>query len=220
MTYSVLIKNQANKLRQEGFSFEEISVKLRIPRSTIYEWTHEIVLNPMAKMKIRQRKLEGIELSKIWWKKRKAQWLNEAIDKAEGDLKDFSVNKVNARLIAACLYWAEGSKAQNNLTFMNSDPKMISTFLTLLRHGFDLDELKFRVLIHLHEYHNRAEMIKYWSQITRIPVRQFLKVYQKPHTRKRIHPDYRGSCSIRYYDASIARELTAIYNALAIKIGL
>lgn len=94
---------------------------------------------------------------------------------------------------------------------------MIMTFLSLLRQSFSLDEKKFHVSIHLHEYHDPELIKEFWINTTQIPVAQFIKPYLKPHTAIRKKDNYKGCITIRYYDVKIARELTAVYNALGEK---
>ncbi len=96
---------------------------------------------------------------------------------------------------------------------------MIATFMLSLRKSFQVNEHKFRALVHIHEYHNEEQVKQFWSKISRISLSQFSKSYLKPHTKKRIRPDYRGSLRIRYYDAKIALELRSIYNTLAPFLG-
>ncbi len=101
---------------------------------------------------------------------------------------------------------------------MNSDPNLIELFMKLIRLSFDLDEKKFRAMVHIHNYHNNDEVIKYWSAITNIPKLQFSKSYLKQNTEKRIRDGYMGCLRIRYYDYRIALELRAYYNALVLLI--
>lgn len=115
------------------------------------------------------------------------------------------------------LFWAEGSKQINHIAFTNSDSSMIKTFLSLLRISYTLDESKFHVSVHLHEYHDPDTTLRFWSEATKIPLSQFIRPYLKPHTALRKHKDYKGCITVRYYDVKIARELTAIYNALGDK---
>jgi len=123
-------------------------------------------------------------------------------------------NQIN-KLVCAVLFWAEGSKKTNHVAFTNSDPKMISYFLSLLRQSYDLDENKFRVSVHLHEYHDLLGIFNFWSKVTGVAKTQFIKPYIKPHTGLRKKPDYKGCITIRYYDSEIARELTALYNNIS-----
>ncbi len=94
---------------------------------------------------------------------------------------------------------------------------MIKVFISLLRNSYDLDESKFHISVHLHEYHDKDAIFQFWSDITKVPLDQFIRPYLKPHTGTRKHEDYKGCITIRYYDVKIARELTAIYNALGDK---
>lgn len=154
------------------------------------------------------------KMSQTWIKKRQQQ--NDQYQHIASQL----LNRINildpyvSKIITASLFWAEGSKSINHIAFTNSDPKMIKTFMSLLRNSFHLDESKFHISVHLYEYHDPARMIKFWSEITNIKLGQFIKPYLKPHTSFRKHDNYKGCITVRYYDVKIARELTAIYNEL------
>lgn len=85
----------------------------------------------------------------------------------------------------------------------------------MFRIAFDVEEGKFRALIHVHDYHNESEIKEYWSSITNIPLKQFHKSYLKQNTKIRLRENYRGTISIRYQDALIALELRTVYNTFA-----
>ena len=110
------------------------------------------------------------------------------------------------------MWWCEGNKNSSFLRFTSSDVTLIKNYLSLLREGFTLDESKFRVLVHLHAYHNNDIQKKFWSKITRIPLSQFNKSFQKVNTGKRTRKDYPGCIALTYYDVRIAKELEALYN--------
>jgi len=96
---------------------------------------------------------------------------------------------------------------------------VVCAFVALLRTTFVLDESRFRVCLHLHDYHDPAEEMRFWSELTSIPAQQFLKPYHKPHTQKRIRAGYRGCAQIRYYDVSVARKLLALGRRLNKGVG-
>lgn len=126
------------------------------------------------------------------------------------------------KLLASFLFWTEGGKSTDGYVFfINSDPKMFSLFVYLLRHSFNIDESKFRAMIHIHEYHNNKQL-HFWSSLTDIPINQFSKSYLKPHTGKRKRQNYQGCIRIRirYYDHKIALELRSLYNTFVNKLGL
>ena len=106
------------------------------------------------------------------------------------------------------IYLCEGNKSLKSLTtFTNSDPNLISTFLYLFRNSFNLNEKKFRVLMHLHKYHNEEIQKNFWSKI---PKDQFNRTYLKPNSGKYKKRDYQGCIKVYYGDVSITRKLQSI----------
>ncbi len=160
----------------------------------------------------------GIKKAKEVLKTKRDNILKIISDNSNHYLSKIEFNKEFNKLLCSFLYWGEGSKNTNSLIFTNSNPKMIRSYLTLLRKSFELDESKFRALVHVHEYHEDIEIKKYWSKITNIPLSQFSKSYLKPHTSKNIREGYKRTISIRYYDYKIALELSFIYNRFADKL--
>lgn len=215
MSYDENIKQKALHLRNQGHSFYEISTILTIPQGTIYTWTKNLVLNDKAQKRIIARKELGRQNAIKSRQEKIASQQQSRQKQIEQDLEINLRNPSAYKIITACLYWAEGSKNQNSLIFTNSDPTMINLFLTALRRSYSINESKFRVLIHLHQYHDPQEILDFWSQTTRIPLRQFYKPYLKPNTGSRKHEKYNGCCSIRYYDANLARLITTTYRHIA-----
>ncbi len=124
------------------------------------------------------------------------------------------------KILCAMIYWCEGAKsARSGVMFTNSDPSLVASFLRLLRSSFTLDEGKFRVCIHLHSYHKAKKQLDFWSKITDIDRRQFIKPYRKVSTGRYSHKDYEGCVSIRYYSSDVARRLIAVAKAFLTKKG-
>jgi hypothetical protein len=215
MVYSSNFVEKAAKLRKEGFSYEEISKELKIAKSSAYLWCKQVILNQKAKERLKKRLAIGMVRAKEVLRIKRDKKIKEIIDRVKLYISKLKSNNEINKLLCSFLYWAEGEKTTASVTFINSNPTMISTFLKLLRSSFVLDEKKFRCLVHIHEYHSNEEIKKYWSVITKIPINQFSKSYLKPHTKKRIRDNYKGTVSIRYYDHKIALELSFIYNMFA-----
>lgn len=210
------IVNEAKKLRAEGYSYEEIGKKFTISKSTAYYWTKDIRLNNSAKERIKIRERRGFANALKAMKNKRESVILDISNKVKQRTATITYNNNIKRLICAILYWAEGEKSNHKrVTFINSDPIMVKAFLKLFRASFNLDETKFRVLVHIHEYHNNEEIKRYWSQITEIPLVKFNKSYLKKHTKKRVRPNFMGTVSIRYHDYKIALELYLIYNMFA-----
>ncbi len=219
MSYSLQIKNEAIHLRKIGFSLKEISEKLHIAKSTASDWLENITLSKSAQNRLAKKQILG-QYKSILIKKEK----NKREKYARSELAIRMVQSTPQspemmKIYCALLWWCEGNKDMGLVKFTNSDPTLIQNFLFTLRSGFALDELKFRVLVHIHAYHHDEKQKKFWSTITNIPLNQFNRSYQKANTGKRKHSDYQGCITVTYYDAKIAKELEAIYNAFTLTSG-
>lgn len=211
---------KAQKLREKGYSLKEISKKLSISKSTASVWLRDMKLSKNALIRLGERNLLGRVRSSNT-KRIKRQELDDSLKKeAFQFLKIANIDKNHLKLFCALLFECEGSKdLRGGIYFSNSDPMMIKTFLTLLRSSFKIKEEKFRVSLHLHDYHSQLDQINFWSKVTNISKSQFIKPYQKPHTRKRIKDNYQGCVSIRYYDSKLARRLSSISKMILDKYG-
>lgn len=222
MTYlkSSKIKRKAIALRKLGYSLGEIALKLHISKSTASLWLKDVKMNVAALTRLNQSinnaRLKGSN------KKRRLHLdrLKRVQDESLKFIHSFDLHDQKmCKLLCSFLYWGEGGKVDLNASFINSDNKMVKTYVFLLRKAFKIDERKFRALVHIHDYHNEEKVKKYWSKITKIPLTQFTKSYRKPHSGRNKHPGYMGTIKIKYYDVQIANELKAIYNTLADKLG-
>lgn len=202
-------------MRKDGFSLKEIAKKLDIAQSTASLWLRSVALNDKAKSRLLSRQIENREKIISLKKLKMLQKEKDLRKKAQSVLNKIEMNPSLKKLLCAFLYWGEGSKAGSFVTFTNSDSSMIETFLKLFRSSFRLDEKKFRGLVHVHEYHDEVEVVKFWSKTTNISINQFSKSYKKPNTGKIKRVGYQGTLRIRYYDAQIARELKCLYNTAA-----
>ncbi|MGI9027461.1 MAG: hypothetical protein ACR2FM_01295 [Candidatus Saccharimonadales bacterium] len=135
------------------------------------------------------------------------------------EILTLKLGQSHCKLICALLFWCEGGKeVKSGMYFINSDPAMICMFLKLFRSSFDLDDRKFRIMLHIHSYHNEAQQILYWSNLTQIPANQFYKPFHKPHTGKNKKPGYQGCISVRYLNAHVAKQLKMTYVLFADKV--
>lgn len=207
-------RHQAVALRRRGNSLKGIAEKLHVAKSSVSLWVRDIELSPQAK----KRLLTKIKIGQFISAERKRAHTKEIemqyVTEARVALKNLSFTKDLNALLCALFYWCEGTKnAQSGVCFVNSDPHVIRTFLYLLRNSFSIDESKFRPGIHIHEYHNSAKQLDFWSKVTDIDKRQFIKPYLKPHSGKRIRANYPGCISLRYHSNDLARRLMAIAKA-------
>lgn len=221
MSYPIKVKEKAIKLRKKGYSLNQISQILKIYKSTASEWLKNINLSQVAQNRLKKRHILG-QYKAIKTAKIKRDLMKSKIDKTTSDsIKNIKLNKELFKLLCSFLFWTEGGKSTDSYVFFtNSDPKMVATFVKLLRGSYKLDEEKFRAMLHIHKYHNEGDIKDFWSQITNIPLTQFSKSYKKSSTGKRIRDNYKGTIRIRYYDYKIALELRSFYNTFIETIGL
>lgn len=134
-----------------------------------------------------------------------------ADDSAKAILSNVNLSPSYEKLLCAMIYYCEGRKdVRSGINFVNSDPGMIRAFLGLLRKSYKLDEKRLRGCVHVHSYHDIDEQLKFWSETCKIPVQQFIKSFQKPHSGLRKKEGYQGCVSVRYCDVKIAREMKAL----------
>lgn len=188
-------------MRTKGYSIGEIKSFLNISQSTASLWVRGICLDDQAQKRI-------LGLRKLARERGTATLIGRRLEKIKivrlnirKKIHSTTLSILHKLLLCSILYWAEGGKTRGRVQFINSDPKMIQTFLSLFRSFYPTEEKRFRVCVHLHEYHQKQHVLKYWSKITNIPLTQFTKPYIKPHTGKTIRAGYMGCVRISYYDA-------------------
>lgn len=218
MAYSVFIRNKAKKLRERGCSLKEISNKLGIVKSTVAIWAGDIKMDKVAQARL----LTKIKLGQfISARNRRAK--TKALEEKyfQEALEEIRLNPDYEKIMCAMLYWCEGGKdVRNGVRFINSDPRVIAVFLRLFRLSFSLDEGKFRVCVHLHEYHDAKRQLAFWSKVSHIKRSQFIKPFCKKHTSIRIRKNYPGCASVYYQSADMARRLLAIGKAFLTEQGM
>ncbi|QQG52970.1 MAG: hypothetical protein HY931_01910 [Candidatus Falkowbacteria bacterium] len=202
------LKQKALRLRAKGCSFREISLALDVSKSTASVWARSVVLDTQAKLRIKKLGDDGRDNGKKTICTKQQKILAE-IDSGCGVFKNRQYGIDDYKLFLALLYWGEGAKTKNRLVFINSDPAMIRVYMFLMRKSFIIKEEKFHALLHLHEYHNKEEMLNFWSKITGISKNQF-SIYNKPHTGINKKEGYKGCLSIRYGDSRILKEVFLI----------
>ncbi|MBU0576526.1 helix-turn-helix domain-containing protein [Patescibacteria group bacterium] len=218
MKHSSEMKQRALELRKIGNSYAQISTKMGISKSTIFGWTKSVILSGKAQDKLAKTRSDGVKKGARKSKHKMMKMKKDMAKKGQFTIESIIFSKSLLKVMCSFLYWGEGNKSGSYVSFINSDPEMIGAFMVLLRQSFELDESKFRILVHIHEYHHEESILNFWSKITNVPLSQFSKSYLKLNTKVRRKPKYMGCARIRYYNVEIVRELQALYNAVAQKI--
>ena len=220
MSHSFELKKNATMLRKKGFSLTEISEQLSISKSTASVWLSYIELSLQAQKRLEKKRILGQYKTVLLKRKVRIDQKQKAEEKATTDIRKLTMSQELWKLFCALLWWCEGNKDTSMIRFTSSDASLIQNFLYTLRSGFSIDESKFRALVHLHTYHDNTLQRRYWSKTTGIPLQQFHASFQKKNTGIRTKEDYQGCVAISYYDAKIAKELEALYNAFTLSRGV
>ena len=168
----------ARRLRGQGLSIKEISLRLSVSKSSVSLWCKDIVLskkqieNLHAKM-VRgsySGRMKGVQVQKD----RKRANIQRYLTQAKKDIPILTERELF--MIGLGLYWGEGSKIAS-VRFYNQDEHVIRFIMRWFRESLHIDENRFMMYININELHASRieEVIHYWSRVCKVPVKQFRK---------------------------------------------
>lgn len=221
--YSALVRKRAVGLRLRGKTYTEIASKLKVAKSSLSLWLRDLPF-PKESTSASKKKyfLKFVQpKGALANHNKKLKMWDELHREAKEEVKILPMNYDFLRSLLVMLYWAEGSKFdKGGISFVNTDPRIASLFITLLRHCYEIDESRLRVRLHLHWYHSITNTRNYWATLLNVPGKQIQKVYIKKRNRsKRFRKNFMGICFIRYNDSRMRRSMLAYAFALQAKIA-
>lgn len=206
------VKKKAISLRREGISIGTIARDLNVAKSTAYEWTKNIEGAARYAQLGRERWIKELQpLGALGQKKKREKKIIQIIEEVQKELEQLQLTPGLEKTVLTLLYWAEGSKGRGMLKFANTDPRLMSLFIALLRKSYVLDEQKFRVALQLHWYHNDKKVRKFWSELLKIPEFQFYKIYHKKRSKERVFRKNIGGICFLQYNSDTLRERIVHY---------
>lgn len=176
--YDKKIKQQARRLRGNGFSFKEISEKLGIAKSTARLWTKDIQLKPEHRKRLYTKGIEALRRSPNNSKERRKREIEAILKLAEKDIS-LPIDSNTFKLLGAALYWAEGDKTKN-FSITNSDPLLIKFMVEWMKSSFKITLNQLKANLNIYSQQNDLEMKRFWSELTGIPLKNFGKSFIKP----------------------------------------
>jgi hypothetical protein len=197
---------------------KRIAARLGVSVSTVHLWTRDIELTEEE----RRRNLTGPKgpRSPDAIAKFKRSWSRKNRERRRSYQRE---GREHARRIdplhqAGCmLYWAEGAKNRNRITFANSDRAMVVLFCRFLRECFDLAPQKLTVSLNVYTNNGLTlrEIENHWLRVLELPRVCLRKhaVNHKPTSssgRKKNKLPY-GVCTIRVNETRIVQH---IYGAI------
>lgn len=216
--YPEELREEARRLRREGWSLNEIAAKLGPPKNTLTLWVRDIELSTAQRERLHEKEIEVIGRNRALAAAINRQARIDRIDKekakAEYLLNTLTETQHANHIAAAMLYLGEGVKGEGVFAFANSNPQIISYWLYLLRTGFVIDESKLRIQVMCRADQDDAELRQFWTELTGI--HRYVKSHVDARTlgipTKRL--TYKGVCKVSYHDVSIRRYLDALAEGL------
>lgn len=168
------IKQKAINYRKEGYSYNIISEKLSLSKSTVSYWLKDIDYKPNEKVLIRIK--ENLKKFTLYNQQKGLQRLKEREEiKRKAAEKIKNVSKRELWFIGSALYLAEGNKKNKEIRITNSDPRVIKLVIRWFRNICKVKPENIKAVVHIYPNNNEKQSIKYWSNITGIPKKQFSK---------------------------------------------
>lgn len=213
-------KQTAQSLRSQGLSYGEIQKVVKVSKDTLSQWCRDIKLTSQQKTRLINNKSLGQKRGSLVAAENKRasriRSVNEAIVAGASDLGDLSFR--DKFIAGLALYIAEGTKRDGHIAFSNADPRLILFMSTWFREYLQCEDNKLRARIWIHENLDENNAIEFWSGITKIPQRQFIKTYvvknkiNSNKVRKNIHEF--GVCTVYFSSVQKHRQLMGWIYAL------
>ncbi len=220
--WSLKVIKKAKNLRVQGKNYSDIVKELGVPKSTLSLWFKDM---PKPQHLFFQDRLQWLSQIRILAVKAKNDQKKKNMDiiKMEVDQDIKAWKDTNGipfqKTILAFLYWAEGSKGKDVVTFANTNPHLAYLFITLLRNCFPIDESKLRIRLHLHDYHNEDQVKIFWSDLLKVPLSQFNQTYHKSQgVERKFRRNIGGICFIKYNSVYLQKRITQYSYSLAEKL--
>lgn len=205
------LKLKARNLRKKGLSLKEIQRRLKVSRSSVSLWVRGIKLTEKQLKKLYLNKTRGALKGSIIAARNKIKKREELTRRLikEGMKEIGSLSKHDRFIAGIAMYYGEGSKTDGEVSFTNSDPRAIKFMVDWLRKFCKVSERRLRGNLYIHDNLDRMKAERYWSKITKIPLKQFTKTYlvkNNPNRLRKVRHIY-GVFRVRVSDANLHRKI-------------
>lgn len=182
------LKLKAKDLRKKGFSIKEIRKKLNVSLSSVSVWVRDVRLNKKQLKKLYLNRKTGNLKGSIIAAQNKIKEREEITKMLnEQGRKDIGRLSKRERFIAGiAIYAGEGGKTDRDISFVNSDPKMIKFMINWFKDFCDISNDKLRGSLYIHDDLNENKAKSFWSKLSGIPLSQFTKSYIAKNNENRL----------------------------------
>lgn len=202
-------KTEAIDLRKSGLSINRIAKQLGVSQGSVSLWVKDVCLTQEQKDTLLSNRnfidfAAGAKAVKEKHMKQRLLWQEHGKEMAK---------KNDYGHVALCmLYWAEGSKCKNSVTFCNSDINMIKYFLSLLKKYFIIEDkdIIIRIKTHIDNGLSVDEIQKYWIENLELPETCLRKCCVDNRQQRSTHRKnilYYGVCSLTICKTEIVQHI-------------
>lgn len=180
---STSLRDKAVRLRKRGWSYNIISRRLGVSRSTLSGWLKHAPYSP------NQAVLKRIRTGpRISGERRRAKRIAETREAKNLACDEIGqVSKRDLLMLGIGLYIGEGVKQNEQVRFANSDPAVIKTIMRWFRSICGVPNEHFRITVHSYPDIPMKKVLSYWSVVTELPQSQFLRTQVDHRASKRIN---------------------------------
>jgi hypothetical protein len=162
---------EITRLRQTGHSLPEIKRIVKRGYGTVNKYIKNVEILPGYRSAWEIKRGGNTRRAEVRW---------QAAEKIVKEKLSHSFSTREHLLIAACLYWGEGTKL--DFGFTNSDPRMIKSFIRCLE-TLNVPKTRLRVSIRIYEDIDRKKAIAFWAKTIGIHSSEILSVNVLPGTK-------------------------------------
>lgn len=171
MTSSISVKQSAEKLRKQGYSYSYISEKTGVSKSTLHYWLADISYKP------NQHTVETIGKARAKSGEVKSKLKQDSLARAQREARG-EIGRLSNRdlfMLGLGLYIGEGTKTGDLTRFVNSDPKVVRLMCRWFETSCGLNKSNFSLRIHGYPDTDFTRATKYWSELLGVSKDQFQK---------------------------------------------
>ncbi len=189
------LRAEAEKLREQGYSYALINQKLGISKSTMSYWFKDKPF--VANKEVLSRIKNGQAAVGIERHNRRVQEIQTL--KQQGIEEIGKISKRDLWMLGLGLYIGEGAKTTEIIRISNSNPHVIRLSIRWLEEVFGLTSENFSVRLHLYPDSEVDRCQRYWQDVTGLDKDNF----RKPNIDKRTNKQASNSGKLPYGTAHV-----------------
>ncbi|MFC8566798.1 hypothetical protein ACFUIW_13680 [Streptomyces sp. NPDC057245] len=201
------MRDRARELRLQGWTYDRIQVELGCSKSSISLWVRDL---PKPERRKRTREEASAIARRGWEATLRAREESRQQTRRQAATEMGKLTDRELFVVGVALYWAEGCKSKpysrrERVSFVNSDPDVISLFMDWLR-LLGVDPASVRFAVQIHESADVTGAESYWARHVGVSTADLMKTTLKRHNprtnRKNTSESYRGCLRIDVRDGA------------------